>query len=77
VGHRCDVVFEIGPKVKAGAGDETRTRDFNLGKEAVAGRIQTALLVSPVRFLLVFSTPFALGFVWSATLFSRAGLASS
>jgi hypothetical protein len=71
----ADVVLD--PEEEHGAGDETRTRDFNLGKEAVAGRIQTALLVSPVRFLLVFSTPFALGFVWSATLFSTAGLASS
>jgi hypothetical protein len=60
-----------------GAGDETRTRDFNLGKEALAGRIQTAVLVSPVRFLPVFSDPFALGFLWSAILFSTAALASS
>jgi hypothetical protein len=46
-----------------GAGDETRTRDFNLGKEAVAGPIQSAVLVSPVRFLPVFSNRFALGFL--------------
>jgi hypothetical protein len=65
------------PKVKAGAGDETRTRDFNLGKEAVAGCIQTTVLVSPVRFLPVFSNPFVLAFLWSATLFSTASSASS
>jgi hypothetical protein len=58
--------------VRTGAGDETRTRDFNLGKEAVAGRIQRTVLVSPVRFLPLFSHPFAFGFLWSAILFSGA-----
>src|SRR5216684_2622691 len=58
--------------IQSGAGDETRTRDFNLGKEAVAGRIQTAVQVNPVRFLPVFLNPFALGFLWSAILFSTA-----
>ena len=75
--HRTGNVFEIGPKVEAGAGDETRTRDINLGKEAMAGRIQRAVAVSLVRFLQLFSNPFAIGFLWSAILFSTATLASS
>ncbi|TMD07307.1 MAG: hypothetical protein E6J01_06175 [Chloroflexi bacterium] len=29
--QRTDNVFAFDPKVEAGAGDETRTRDFNLG----------------------------------------------
>jgi hypothetical protein len=45
--YRAINVFKIGPKLEDGAGDETRTRDFNLGKEATASRIPRGPLGRP------------------------------
>jgi hypothetical protein len=61
-------VFGISLQEGRGAGDETRTHDFNLGNKGTAFRIQNAVQAGLVRLFSDFCSVFASGLKWSATL---------
>jgi len=59
--------FDIGQTRSGGAGDETRTRDFNLGKKTRRSIFETCLQTGYVRLISVFSSELAVRLVWTAT----------